>query len=141
MQEHVLLLNEQLSEHISNEAHDVTDNNVDVDSKENDHCTHNDCEEHLVLLSLLNTLFPHIELEGSLLTSTTVTKCLDVDEESLIETLQAGDVHAEESLEGGTQVEGRLVHRVLTLIDQIEYLNDDWMFEETLHIHFKHDIK
>lgn len=48
---------------VSHVTHELTDNDVKPESKEYDNGTNNNCEPHLVNLSLLNTLLPNVELE------------------------------------------------------------------------------
>ena len=114
---------------------------VEEDSDSNEHHRDNDSKYHLVRLSLLDTLFPNVVLHTCLLGTSCVTKVDYILEESLIDALEGHRVHLEDCLEGLTHTEGRLTDRVLSFVYQVEYLYDDWMLKQLLHVHLIHDIK
>lgn len=39
------------------------------------------------------------------------------------------------------QVQGAAVVGVLALVDQVEHLHDDRVFEQLVHVHFEHDVE
>ena len=103
----------------------ITENHIQPESKEHDDRTDYDGEPHLVNLSLLNTLFPYIELQTGLNTTSLLSHGYNIDPESIIDRFKIGNSHQEERLEGLTQIGGGWVNRILTLVDQIENLNND----------------
>ena len=124
--------------HIKNNQTDcVISNKWQSDHKQTDQ----NCEQHLILLSLLDALFPDVELQTSLFAITRVSKGLNVGNESIIDTFDVWRIHEEETLECLTQAESWRINRVTTFIDQVEDFNNDWIFEKAFHPHFKHHIK
>ena len=59
-----------------------------------------DCKEHLILFSLFNALLPDVELKTRLLSTTCFTKCLNVVQKSIVDTLKISCIHAKETLKG-----------------------------------------
>ena len=55
--------------------------------------TYNDCKDHLIRLSLLNTLLPNVVLHTGLLSTSRITKVDDILDQSFIDALETHSVH------------------------------------------------
>ena len=122
-------------------ANELADNHIEPETKDHNDGTDDDCESHFINFSLLNTLFPNIELKRRLQGGSLVSQGLNVEPKPIVDRLKIGNSHQEKALESLTQVGCRGVHGVLSLVHKIEYFNNDRVLEEHVHVHFKHDIE
>lgn len=75
---------------------------VDDDWEENQNETNEDGENHLIPLSLLDTLLPDVVLKTGLFGAAGVSKINNICNESFIDALQSHGVHICHALEGLT---------------------------------------
>lgn len=114
---------------------------VNDDSQEQNDQTKENWKQHFILFSLLDALFPDVELKRCLLSGASISKGHNILEESLVDTLEIIGFHQEEALECLTEIECTGINRILSFIYQIEHFDNNRMFQKLLHIHFKHDVQ
>lgn len=92
-------------------------------------------------MPLVNALSPDVELEGCLLRTLTSTKIVKVLDQAVVNAFNRQGTHLDSALESLAHANGIAADGVLSFVDQVEDLNNNWVFEERLHVHLVHDIK
>jgi hypothetical protein len=85
-------------------ADKVANDKILPEPEEHDHAADEHCEPHFINFSLLDTLFPNIELQTRLERSALFSKTLDIFPQSCVDRFQIGNFHKVEALECLTQV-------------------------------------
>jgi len=80
-------VNKVLSKFLFHCIHNFRNGDINKEWNADHKATDQNCEKHLVLLSLLNALLPNMELKTGLLTTTCISKWFDILEKPTIDTL------------------------------------------------------